>query len=221
MFFPEKITSIRPGDRVLEIGPGGTPHPRSNVFLELKYSDDNEWRLQRGCTEKLRTDKPIIYYNGDTFPFSEGEFDYIVCSHVLEHVQDVEHFLAEMFRVGSRGYIEYPTIYYEYLYNFGVHLNFLRYKDDKLLYLKKSNTHLSDFSSVQSLFSKSLEKGHINLVNDLRDFMFEGFEWNSPFPVDEAHSISQLALDGFNVPARSCHQCSIRSLVNSYISKIF
>jgi ubiquinone/menaquinone biosynthesis C-methylase UbiE len=206
---------------VLEIGPGGTPHPRSDVFLELRYSDENEWRLQRGCTERLKTDKLIVYYNGDAFPFSEGEFDYIICSHVLEHVRDVEQFLSEMFRIGLRGYIEYPTIYYEYLYNFAVHLNFLRYKGDKLLYLKKSNTHLSDFSSVQSLFYKSLEKGHVDLVNELRDFMFEGFEWNSPFPVEEAHSIPQLALDNFDVPAHCCNQCSIKSLVRSYISKIF
>jgi len=32
MFFPEKIKNIKKNDYVLEIGPGGTPFNRSDVF---------------------------------------------------------------------------------------------------------------------------------------------------------------------------------------------
>jgi hypothetical protein len=48
VFFPEKITSIRPRDKVLEIGPGSSPHPRSDAFLELYFTDRQDKISQRG-----------------------------------------------------------------------------------------------------------------------------------------------------------------------------
>ena len=105
---------------MLEIGPGGSPHPRSDVLLERRFESEPEAEAQRGYTPKLRTTKPVVYYDGGRFPFADDEFNYVICSHVLEHAQDVDFFTSELFRVASRGYIEYPTVYYEYLYNFSV-----------------------------------------------------------------------------------------------------
>ena len=34
MFFPDRIKSIEPGSKVLEVGPGATLHPAATVFLE-------------------------------------------------------------------------------------------------------------------------------------------------------------------------------------------
>ena len=48
MFFPERIRSIRNTDRVLEIGPGGSPHPRSDILLEKKFENLKEAEAQRG-----------------------------------------------------------------------------------------------------------------------------------------------------------------------------
>lgn len=220
MFFPEKITLIGQKDRVLEIGPGGSPYRRADLFLELRYDDENEGKLQRGNTEKLRTDKPIIYYDGIDFPFNDKEFDYVICSHVIEHVENIEYFLSEMFRIASKGYIEYPTIYYEYLYNFSVHLNFLKFKDGNLIYLKKTKTCINEFSPIQSLFCSSLEKGHKKLIDDLRYFMFEGFEWSSPFPVREAKRIQELALDKYDLPNYSEQECNLKRLLGSIINKV-
>ena len=42
-------------------------------------------------------------------PFKDKEFDYIIASHVVEHVEDISYFLNELSRVGKRGYIEVPT----------------------------------------------------------------------------------------------------------------
>ncbi|MBL0358841.1 MAG: methyltransferase domain-containing protein [Chitinophagaceae bacterium] len=66
----------------------------------------------------LKTDKPVVTYDSEVFPFADKEFDYVVCSHVLEHVDNVDQFLSEVQRVGKRGYLEFPTVYYDYLYNF-------------------------------------------------------------------------------------------------------
>ncbi len=199
MFFPEKIKNIKKNDYVLEIGPGGTPFNRSDVFLELKYDNEAVFRMQRGNTEKLVTDKPIFYYDGQHFPFSNKEFDYVICSHVLEHVENLPFFLSELFRITDKGYIEYPTILYEYLYNINVHINILKLNDNKLYYIKKNQTKLANFLPIQSFFLQTLENGVNSFINDLKEYMFEGFEWNDPFEYQETKDISKLVWKNFTI----------------------
>ncbi len=91
MFFPEKITLLKPTWKVLEIGPGSTPHPRANVFLELHYRDEEIKLRQRGGMKTTPDfgSRPVHYYEGGEFPFSTNEFAYVICSHVLEHVPEL------------------------------------------------------------------------------------------------------------------------------------
>lgn len=222
MFFPERITKIAPNDRVLEIGPGGLPHPRSDVFLELEYDDSITEEMQRGFANKPEYNKPVHYYNGIRFPFSDKEFDYVICSHVLEHVEDIDVFISELFRISSKGYLEYPTIYYEYLYNFPVHINILKKRDNELLYIKKQNTHLFEFVSVQKLFYHSLEQEYFSLVNSLQPYMFEGFEWLAPFEVRKAGAISELTWETLHIPKYSqpTKKPSILRKLKNIISRI-
>jgi SAM-dependent methyltransferase len=191
MIFPNRIKSIRANDRVLDIGPGNSPHPRADILLENQF-DVNEAFEQRGRTTDLRTTKPVVFFDGETFPFQDKEFDYIICSHVLEHVPDVNQFLSEVFRVGKAGYFEFPSIYYEYLYNFPVHLQLLHYTGCELRFMKKNHSQLNAFISVQKLFYRSLELGYADLVNKLKTNMFIGFEWKKPFPVREVEDVSEL-----------------------------
>jgi SAM-dependent methyltransferase len=202
MFFQDKIKNIKPSDRVLEIGPGADPHPRSNVLLEKKFGSEAEYAAQFGITQKLTTDKPIIFYEGDRFPFSDKEFDYVICSHVLEHVENVEVFLSEVFRVATKGYFEYPLIYYEYLYNFDVHVNYLKYDEGCLRYMKKSRSGLSEFKPIQGFFYQSLQKGYDQIVRDLVHLLMEGFEWEKPFSIKEVKHISEVCHYQVNLPLR-------------------
>jgi len=177
MMFPHRIKSILPSDRVLEIGPGGTPHPRADVLLEKVFPSEEEARQQRGLAAKGQTDQLLVTYDGETVPFAEREFDYVICSHVLEHVHDVDSFTREISRVGKKGYIEYPTIYYEYLYNFRVHRNFLLLRGDVIHWMPKGETPLNEFREVQRFFYDSLAGGYNDLAVALQPFLFEGREW--------------------------------------------
>lgn len=191
MFFPERIRQIKKGDKVLEIGPGSSPHPRADILLEKNFTE-NEAKKQRGNHHPLHTNKELIYYDGDKFPFHDKAFDYIICSHVIEHVEDVESFCREIFRVGRKGYIEFPTIYYEYIYNFYVHKQLINYSSRILWYMKKEVSGLGKFQSIQKMYYRSLELGYSDLIEDLKELMFFGFEWMEPFQVKKVSSIEDL-----------------------------
>ncbi len=200
MFFPERIVSIKAGDRVLEIGPGSDPHPRSDVLLEKKYNTSEEYFNQLGHTTPLQTKKEVIFYEGDVFPFADKQFDYVICSHVLEHVDDLPKFLSEIFRVSSKGYFEFPLVYYEYLYNINAHENVLKYDHPVLKFMKKEELPFDSFKPVQEFLLQSLQRGHVDLVNELLNYMIEGFEWHGEFKLEKVNNLKELTWKEYSLP---------------------
>lgn len=184
MIFKNRICSISSKDKVLEIGPGANPHPRSDVYLELKFQNSEEAYAQSGYNEPIVSDR-IIYYDGIVFPFKNNSFDYIICSHVIEHVDNIEEFINEINRVGKgKGYIEFPTLYYDYLFNIPEHLNLLKYKDRVINYCKKSDTTIGDFLEIQKAFNTSLFKGYGDtIINLYKDLFIQGFEWQGSLKI--------------------------------------
>ena len=177
MFFSDRIKSINLNDKVLEIGPGATPHSRSDVFLELKYETLEERIAQSGHVGILETDKDVVFYYGGEFPFKDNEFDYVICSHVLEHVEDVDDFLKEIQRVAIKGYLEFPTIYYDYIYNFPEHKLFLLENEGVINWMTKEESGLNKFGSVQQFFYRTCELKYYDTIDDFKEYFFQGFEW--------------------------------------------
>jgi len=88
-------------------------------------------------------DKKFIRLTEKKLPFKDKEFDFVVASHVMEHVEDVDFFIKELVRVSKKGYIELPTIL-----------------EDNLVFENK-NDHLwhMDFDDVENklLISKKIQ----------------------------------------------------------------
>jgi SAM-dependent methyltransferase len=202
MFFPERIKSIKAGDRVLEIGPGATPHPRSDVLLEKSYESECEYLRQCGGLSVSDIDNRIVFYDGGRFPFQDNEFDYVICSHVIEHIDDVEQFCEEMFRVARTGYIEYPLFYYEYVFDIPEHVNVLMKKEGALVYSKKIDVMPEQLKAVQKFWFNALTAGYTDTVSQLVPYLMEGFEWGEPFVVRKAKNIAELCREDSNIPMR-------------------
>lgn len=192
MFYPDKIKSIRVSDRVLEIGPGDSPYHRSDVLLELSYENDEDRIKQFGHINPLVSDKQVVFYDGHKFPFEDNSFDYVICSHVLEHIPNVDFFLSEIYRVAKRGYFEYPLITYDYLYNFDVHLNFLKFNHNVMYLMKKNTTSLNEFKPLQEFFLKTLNNNYGDFLGKIPHCFFEGFEWLSPFELKYSDNINDF-----------------------------
>jgi SAM-dependent methyltransferase len=223
MFYPDRIKSVSPTDRVLEIGPGADPHPRSDILLELRLPGDEDYAVQFGHTRKLQTDKQVVFYDGGVFPFKDKEFDYVICSHVIEHVENVPEFLSEIFRVGRKGYIEYPLITYEYLHNIKAHLNYFKWNGTILHYMKKDDSPLNHFKPVQNFFFSTLLNGYDEFYTHLSNYFFEGFEWHQPFIYEESRDIELYTIFENQVPKNvrvHANDQSAKALIRSLLGKV-
>lgn len=215
MFFAERIKNIKIGDKVLEIGPGTTPYSRSNVLLEKRYEDSSEHLRQCGGVPASESDVRTVYYDGGIFPFDDNEFDYVICSHVIEHVEDVEMFCSEMFRVARSGYLEYPLIYYDYVFDIPEHVNVLMRVNDDLVYCKKADIFPQSLKPIQKFWYMALVSGYTDTATDLIQFTMQGFEWTRPFNVRQSNKIDDLLLTSFNIPPKPQKKKSFIRLVLS------
>ena len=82
---------------VLDIGCGYRAHASASVIADVKDFSN------------FYKNKKFIKINGKKLPFKDKEFDFVIASHVIEHVEDFEFFLKELERIAARGYIELPT----------------------------------------------------------------------------------------------------------------
>ncbi|MDO8363029.1 MAG: class I SAM-dependent methyltransferase [Actinomycetota bacterium] len=111
---------VRPGDLVLDVGSGDKPHWRADVLLD-RFPDD-EHSVQRSGAAAARTPRPLFDADAGAMPFADKVFDYVICSHVLEHVLDPGAAMSEMMRVGKAGYIELPVASSARILDFPSHL---------------------------------------------------------------------------------------------------
>src|SRR5258705_1109967 len=123
---------IRGGDFVLEIGSGNHPRFASHVLCDRFIEDDTE----RGG--RIVADRPIVEADAQALPFADQSFDYAICAHVLEHVEDPERMLRELMRVARRGYIDAPSEIAERLYGWHFHRSVINLLDGKLMVRPKT-----------------------------------------------------------------------------------
>ena len=93
----ENIISQNPNWKVLDIGCGYGANKYATTICDILDLSDHY------------KDKNFIKINEKKLPFKDKEFDFIIASHVAEHVEDISYFLNELARVGKKGYIEVPT----------------------------------------------------------------------------------------------------------------
>ena len=83
--------------KVLDIGCGYTANKNANTIADVQDLSN------------FYKDKNFVIIKNDTLPFKDKEFDFVIASHVIEHVENFEFFIKELERISSKGYIELPT----------------------------------------------------------------------------------------------------------------
>ena len=161
---------------ILEVGSGDNPRDKSDILLDrFIYSND-----QRAGKFKIRINRPIVVGDGYTLPFKDKQFDYVICSHVLEHMRYPDRFAKELMRVGKAGYIEVPNIYGERLFGWGFHLWHCEYKNKSLIMTpKKHKERFGEF--FHRLIAKEL--WFRRFFEEHEKTFYIKFEWKDSFRV--------------------------------------
>lgn len=149
--------NIGASEKVLEVGGGHNPHPRSNMVVD-KFADSN---YHRSADIKVLRNQQFMEADGENLPFKDKEFDYVICCHVLEHVENPHRFLQEQFRVAKRGYIETPSFIGEYLCPKESHKWILLEKDHKLYLVDKEKLGFRNNIDMGELFQHYFPKNSL------------------------------------------------------------
>ena len=119
-----EIESNIAGKTVLEVG-CGRGH-MVNVLHQACEVTASDIRI----TDTLVTKYPEIRFqqaNIQSLPFADGEFDTVVFTHTLEHVQDIVGAIAELKRVTGQRLVVVVPKQRPYRYTFDLHLHFFGY----------------------------------------------------------------------------------------------
>lgn len=196
MIYPQRIVSIRPGDRVLDVGPGGFPHPRADVYLDRRF-DEATAAMQRGFAARPDIDRPQVFYDGGRFPFDDHAFDYTICSHVLEHVPDAEldTFIAELQRVSPRGYIEFPSVFYEFPCFPQTHRWFINVHGGEILLLDKNAFQSSWLHRIYREMVYCADRWMLQAYRRYPELFFIGFEWTDSIRYRRVRTFDELVTE--------------------------
>ncbi len=157
-------------DLVLDVGSGGTPFPRSDVLL------DRITGAEHRCGASMVIDRPAVYGDAQKMPFKDKSFDFVVASHILEHMSEPEKFIKELQRVAKAGYIEVPNAIFERFAPYDIHcLEIMKIKDT--LHIHKKMRQIED-----------------NFLGKLRIFN-DDHKWKTLFEEDDAMFHSRLYWD--------------------------
>ncbi len=180
-----------PNWNILDIGCGYTANKYATTVADVQDLSN------------FYKEKKFIRITDKKLPFKDDEFDFVVTSHVIEHVEDFQFFISEIERITKQGYIELPTrlgdnIVFE---NLKDHIWWFKYDDefDSLLVSRK-NQILEPFVTVST--AKNLEK-------IFRESLVMEIFWKDKidFKIDE------------NLQLRSETKINFTSLIKKYFSK--
>ena len=143
----DKNLSVNSNWNILDIGCGYGANKNASVISDIQD------------LSTYYPDKKFVKLIEKKLPFKDQEFDFVIASHVMEHVEDIEYFIKELERVSKKGYIELPTILEDNLVfeNKNDHLWHMDFDDvDMKLLISKKIQYFEPILTVSSI--KKLNK---------------------------------------------------------------
>lgn len=128
------------GTTVLDVGCG-----RGYLADQLSRAGLRVTACDFRIPDQLRARFPRVRFEqapAEALPFAPGDFDTVICTHTLEHVQNLSIVIDELRRVTRRRLIIVVPRQRPYRYTFDLHLHFFPYKHSLL-------THLAPVSDVR------------------------------------------------------------------------
>ena len=103
---------LGPDDLVLDVGGWARPLVRADWVIDvMSYETRGMLGSDGEGPERFTSDTWIVrdICDREPWPFEDHQFDFVVCSHVLEDIRDPLFVCSELQRVARAGYIEVPS----------------------------------------------------------------------------------------------------------------
>ena len=119
-----------------------------------------------------KKDKKFVLIESKDLPFEDNQFDFVYASHVIEHVEDVSHFIKELQRISKLGYIELPSMLEDNIIlsenNIKDHKWFFQFDDVRnILLVEKKKQLIEPFITLGVLFGSLRKNFRSSLVLEL------------------------------------------------------
>lgn len=127
--FPDLNKIVQPGWRVADYGGGTNPFAGAHVVVDV---DPGGWEGKdaRALGIEVRT-ADVQDLRGVV---ADKEFDFVVASHIAEHVENPVAFCRELMRTAKGGYVEAPSPFYEVFFQWSEHKWLVEAKGDVLCF---------------------------------------------------------------------------------------
>lgn len=169
---------INPDDLVLDIGFGGFPFNRANHLAD-RYPGKTSHRMEKIAIDQ----RPFAQVDIENLPYDKKAYDFVFCSHVLEHLNNPGKAIREIVRIGNRGYIELPTRLSDIMFNFTRLPDHHRWhglvQDKTLMLIEWSDWERRDLGNQYfDLLHSEYKNGFQEFFEKNRDLFFASYHWD-------------------------------------------
>jgi len=182
MYIDRFVKTIKKGEKVVDLGCGHDPYMKADVYVDFYIEDDAQREGVPINREILDTKEFVLWdLNKYPYPFKDSEFDFVIASHIAEHLDNPMSFCQEIQRIGKRGYIEAPAKFYEQLYGWDFHKWYVYAKESALVFEEiNERSFLGDF--VRDLYHVKKDPEFCKLHDDNISKLITSFYWEGDFP---------------------------------------
>lgn len=166
---------------VLDIGGSSAPFKRANQIIDIVPWSGVHLDKAKGYGETLFNKNSYTQFDicsREKWPFADKEFDYSVCSHVLEDIRDPLWVCSEIIRTSKAGYIEIPSRLYET--TFGVEVKKLAGSTHHRWVIDLYEEKLRFTFKYMHIHSKTVNKNR-RTFNRENPEMYLRLEWSEKF----------------------------------------
>ncbi len=192
-------------------------------ILDLGCAIDSRWEEANHFADifdfKSYFEKKNLKYTqiqkNSKLPFKDKEFDYVILSHVLEHVENPIDFIKEVQRIGKEGYIELPTRLNDSIVigNEGEHGHrwWFEYDDDENQLL---------FSVRKEPFQKFVSIGTIfKLMKMFQESFVISLYWNGNIPIKQKNDYKYDEKISFMSLVKKFYSKKLRDFISKFRNK--
>jgi SAM-dependent methyltransferase len=209
------VIPVTSSSLVLDVGSGDKPHWRADVLVDR--FPDAEHAIQRSGSQSARAPRPLFDADVTDMPFGDKVFDYVICSHLLEHVLDPGAAIREMVRVAKAGYIEVPRAASSKIIDFPSHLWWCRLEGDVLVFEAKQD-HAFDAEIESFVRRPNIERELTAMIDRHLDDWVIAFSWTGDVPHRMVGAVDPALIE--RVAQADVHHKNVETLATRLLTRV-